>query len=79
MHIADDGPGHGLVLLGADGRAHSDGSRLAEFAIREINHRGLRPEHGQKLLDSIVDRLDLATLMSAWHCDEPDCLAHLSR
>lgn len=79
VHIAGDGGHHGVVYLGEDGRVHTDSSCLAEFAIHDINHRGLRPEDGQKLLDSIVDRLDPATLMTAHHCHRHECLVRLSR
>lgn len=69
VHIQDE-QGEGIVYLDENGHAVGDGSPLAHFAIHELNHRGVKPEHGEALLKSIVKRLDDATRVGAHLCDE---------
>ncbi len=69
VHILDHGRVIGTLSL-HNGHVIDDGSIAAQNAI-EMNHEGLQRHHGQALLDSIVTKLDKATLVHAVHCDKP--------
>lgn len=72
IHITENGEVIGTVYLDKDGVVKGDGTPAAHNAIHNINH-GLKPEHGEKLLHAIIQKLDSATMVNARECNDPDC------
>lgn len=73
IHITSDGDVIGTVFLDHDGIVKDDGTPAAINAVHHMNHKGLKPEHGEKLLQSILKKLDRATLIGGHECNDPDC------
>ena len=74
VHIAVDGQVIGTVFLDRNGKAVDDGSIPAVNAIHDMPH-SIDPEHGERVLDAIVQGLDHATLVAAYQCEDAACVS----